>query len=553
MRSTLLILSLILCVCFPNSEGFTQTAFSKATFQDCRLVVNGVNFSVDPRIELFHTIEVLGGIPLVNFIDLDYKQKILTNFATHKRHPLFAYLKQNDLYGKLFDSIDAPIWAMLHLTDDLEWRKDITVPEAENSGIDSLRILMKDFAEKSNYVGFFNSNCDFYQISLATLTYNLPEFNEKQRLMNYCGSGKGENIEFNVILNFLGWGNFGPRIYKKNGAELYAVIAPEKTAIRVPTFDISALYRLLWHEFAHSFANPAIEKYEVQFDQFEWMWEPIKESMKAQAYHSWHSVVKEHLTEAIACRMAALKFGENAAELNYVRRQYGMRWIYLHPILKALKLYEKNRQQYPTLDSFIPEVISAFKKVRQSDISNWMAETEKIRKPDVSTMPAIDAVYDQKNILFILSSNEKDKEADRKLKDFINEFKNLVPVLKVAKIVDDTTALKMDLSSYNLSVWGTPNGNKFLKKYLGEIPLLIEDRQVIGEYIYDGTGYGILIGWVNPLNKEKVMAIYTGQSPVDMIDFNEIPNGSGNYHIFNNKITIKQSTFKRLGGIWFAK
>jgi hypothetical protein len=205
------------------------------------------------------------------------------------------------------------------------------------------------------------------------------------------------------------------------------------------------------------------------------------------------------------------------------------------------------------LESFIPEIINAFKNVKQSDIDIWMAETEKIRKPDVSTMPAIDAIYDQKDILFIISSNEADQKADRKLKDFITKMKDRMPAFKEAKVVADTTALKMDLSSYNLSVWGTPKGNKFLQKYFGEIPLLIQDKQVIGENIYEGTGYGILIGWVNPLNKEKVMAVYTGQSPADVIDFNEIPNGSGNYQIFNNKITIKQSMFRRLGEIWFAK
>lgn len=275
--------------------------------------------------------------------------------------------------------------------------------------------------------------------------------------------------------------------------------------------------------------------------------------MQAQAYHSWHSVVKEHLTEAITCRMAALKFGESAAELNYVRRQYGMRWIYLHPLLDALKRYEKNRRQYPTLESFIPEIIAAFKQVRKSDIDNWMAETDTIRKPDVKSMPAIGDIYNQKDILFIVSSNEVDKEADRKLKDYINKFKDRVAVLKESKVVADTTALKMDLSSYNLSVWGTPKGNKFLQKYFGQIPLLIEDKRVIGENIYEGTGYGVLIGWVNPLNKEKIMAIYTGQNPVDVVDFSNIPNGGGNYHIFNNKVMLKQSTFSRLGDIWFAK
>lgn len=553
MRSMLRILSLLLCLSLFALEGFTQTSSARPTFQDCRQVLNGVNFSVDPRIELFHTMEVLSGIPLVNFIETDYKQKILANFAAHKNHPLFDYLKRNDLYGKIFNSIDAPIWAMLHMTDNLEWRKDIPVPEAENPMQDSLRILMKDFAKKSNYVLFFNSNTDFYRISLATLTYNLPNFNEKERLLNYCGDGNGKNIQFNVILNFLGWGNFGPRIFKKGGAELYAVIAPEKSAIRVPTFDVSALYRLLWHEFAHSFANPAVEKYEAQFDQFEWMWTPIKESMKRQGYGSWRSVVKEHLTEAIACRMAASKLGENAADLNFVRRQYGMRWIYLHPLPDALKHYEKNRRQFPTLESFIPEIIKSFKRVSPGDIDRWMAVTDAIRKPDVNNMPAIDAIYGQKNILFIVSTGESDQVADKKLKDFMNNFKNRMADLKDARVVADTIALKMDLSVYHLSVWGTPKGNKFLQKYFDQIPLQIEDKRVIGENIYEGTGYGILIGWVNPFNKEKVMAIYTGQNPADVVDFNNIPNGSGNYHIFNNKITIKQSTFSRQGEIWFAK
>lgn len=205
MQKKILELTLILCLGLINFKGYTRTTSSKQKFQVCRLVLNDVNFCVDPRIELFHTVKVLSGIPLVNFIDLDYKQKILNNFSAYKDHPLFGYLKRNSLYGKVFDSIDAPIWAMLHLTNEFEWRKDVDVPEARDSGIDSLRVLMKDFAKKSDYVGFFNKETDFFRISLATLTYNLPDFNEKQRLTDYCRSGKGKNIEFNVILNFLGW------------------------------------------------------------------------------------------------------------------------------------------------------------------------------------------------------------------------------------------------------------------------------------------------------------------------------------------------------------
>ena len=281
--------------------------------------------------------------------------------------------------------------------------------------------------------------------------------------------------------------------------------------------------------------------------------EPIKESMRSQAYSGWQSVIKEHMTEAIACRMAALKLGEDAAELNYVRVQKGRLWIYLNPLLKALKYYEVNRNIYPTLDSFMPKVIEALKEVKQSDIDTWMEETEAIRKPDVSTMPIIGDIYDKKNILFIVSSNEADKQADEQLKVFINKFKGNISSLKDAKIVADTTALNMDLSEYNLSVWGTPKGNKFLQKYMPQIPLLVEDDKIIGENIYEGTGYGVLIGWVNPVNNKNIMAVYTAQNPANLVDFNQIMNGGGNYHIFRNFITMKQGDFKRQGLIWMAK
>ncbi|WP_288879078.1 DUF4932 domain-containing protein [Pedobacter panaciterrae] len=534
-----------------TTEAFSGT--SGAKFRKNTIVLNEVNFSVDPRIELFHTMEVLAGVPVTNFIDLDYKQKMAAAFTLYKDHQLFAYLSKNPLYGKLFTTIDGPIWFMLHMTQELDWRKDIEVSEKKNPALDSLRILMKDFCRKSNYAAFFNSNSDLYQISLTTLAYNLPDFDEKNRLMDYCGAKDKKQVQFNVILNFLGWGNFGPRIFKRDGAELYAVISPEKTAIRVPTFDVRGLYKLLWHEFAHSFANPAVEKIQDQFEPMGHLLEPIRESMKAQAYHSWPVVFKEHLTEAIACRMAALKFGEEAADLNYFRFQKGMRWIYLNPLIAALKHYESNRSKYPTLDNFMPEIVKAMKSIQQSDIDRWMAETEQIRKPDLAAIPQIGDIYDKKNILFIYSTAETDQVADRKLKDFMNGFKNRIGSLKEAKMVADTAALKMDLTGYNLSVWGSVKGNKFLEKYMPQIPLHVGDEKVIAENIYAGKGYGILIGWVNPVNPQNMMAVYTGQSPADVVDFNQIINGSGSYHIFQNFTTLRQGNFSRQAQVWVAK
>lgn len=545
-----LFLQIVVCAYF---QSYANASYSKPEkFKEFNTELNDVKFSVDPRVELYHAVELIAGIPLINHIELDYKQKIETNFAPYKNHPAFSFMQRHSRSGKLFTTIDEPMWFLLHLTNEFEWRQDVTYENAKNPYIDSLRVHLKDLSLRSNYAKFFNTNADLYNVSLSTLAYNLPDFDEKNRLLKYCGVKNGRDIHFNVIINYLGWGNFGPRIFKKQGAEFYAIIAPEKSAIRIPTFDVVNLYNLLWHEFAHSFANPAVEKIESQFVPLEYLWAPVKESMKAQAYHSWMSVIKEHMTEAIACRLAAEKFGEQYADLNFVRLQKGKRWIYLNPLLRALKEYEANRNIYPTLDDFMPKVVAALKDVKQQDIDAWMADTEELRMPNVNTMPVSGAIYDKENILFILASHEPDKAADLRLKNFINDFKSKIPSLAKATIVADTTALRMDVSAYNLFVWGTPSGNLFLQKHLGQLPLRINPDAIIAENEYKGTGYSVLTSWVNPYNKNNMMTIYTAQNPDNLVNFNRVMNGGSNYHIFRNYITLKTGSFKRRGLVWVA-
>jgi len=547
---THLFLQIIVCAYIQSYAAAHSSKTEK--FKEFKIEVKEVKFSVDPRVELYHAVEMVAGIPLINYIDLDYKQKIVMNFAPYQNHPAFSFMKRHSNSGKLFTTIDEPLWFLLHLTNDFEWRKDITYYNAQNPYMDSLRIHLKDLSLKSRYAEFFNSNADLYRISLSTLTYNLPGFDEKNRLLNYCGAKNGSNMQFNVILNYFGWGNFGPRIFHKNSAEFYAIIAPEKSAIRVPTFNVVGMYRLLWHEFAHSFANPAVEKMESQFEPLVYLWEPVKESMRAQAYHSWMSVIKEHLTEAIACRLAAERFGEQYAELNFVRVQKGKRWIYLNPLLKALKEYEANRSTYATLDDFMPRIVQVLKEVKQSDIDLWMADTEEIRKPDVSTMPAIGDIYDKENVLIILPSNEEDKAADLRLKEYVYNLQKNLPALTKAKIVADTTALKMDVSGYNLFVWGTPSGNLFLQKHIMKLPFRVQPNAILAENEYKGTDYGVLAGWVNPYNNKHVMTIYTAQNPGNLVNVNSLMHGGDNYHIFRNFITYKTGSFKRQGLVWVA-
>lgn len=539
--------------------AFSLQAFSnpgpRERFKSFRLEYGGVAFSVDPRIELYQAVVLASGMPLTNYVDIDYKVKVDQEMSKYKAHPLFSFSQRQLKTGNLFNTIDGPIWFLLHLTNNFEWRTDLTYERRNDTRIDSFRLLLKQFVEETGYIRFFNSNEAFYTISLNNLQFNLEDFKEKERVLNYYGVKQQEQVQFNLILNFFGWGNFGPRLRTSKGRELYAVIAPQKSYIRIPTFDHARLYNLIWHEFGHSFANPAAEKqpYADQLQALSHLHEPIKESMRAQAYAEWSAVVKEHLTEAVACRLAAQKFGEAFAEQNYVRIDKGRKWIYLYPMLEALKEYEANRATYPTLEDFMPRIVECLRKVTPADIDQWLAAVEAIRKPDVGKMPQIGDIFDKDSVLIILSSHESDTAADARLKTFIKGFIGRIPELSRGTTITDTEAKNYDLSLYNLFIVGTPSGNAVMEKVLPQLPVQLSEQGVIGEKMYAGKGYALLAGWVNPWNTQKVMTVITALHPDDLLNFNHAPFGGSNYHILKNLITYKTGDYKRSGLIWMCE
>lgn len=538
--------------CFTCYIQAFSNAGPRERFKEFKSVYGGIAFSVDPRIELYQAVVLASGMPVTNYVDIDYKVKVDQQMSKYKNHPLFGFSARQLKTNNLFKYIDAPITFLLHLDNNFDWRTDVTYELRNDVAIDSFRRYLKQFVEETDYIHFFNSNEAFYNISLRNLQFNLEDFNEKERVLNYYGVKQNERIEFNLVLNFLGWGNFGPRLRTSKGREMYAVIAPQKSYIRIPTFDQTRMYDLVWHEFGHSFANPAIEKkpYIDQLLALSHLHEPIKESMRQQAYAEWLSVLREHLTEAVACRLAAQKFGEAFAEQNLVRVKKGRRWIYLNPLLDALKEYEANRAKYPTLEDFMPRIVESFQKITQADIDKWMAMTEAIRKPDIGKMPRIADVFDKDSVLIILSSHESDTAADRRLKEFIKGFIKLIPSLTKGKTITDDEARNYDLSLYNLFIVGTPAGNSVMQKVLPQLPIQLNENGVIGEKKYDGKGYVLMSGWVNPNNTQKVMTVITALNPDDMLNFNRAPFGGSNYHIMKNLITYKVGEYKRSGLIW---
>jgi hypothetical protein len=168
-------------------------------------------------------------------------------------------------------------------------------------------------------------------------------------------------------------------------------------------------------------------------------------------------------------------------------------------------------------------------------------------------MPRIDEIFNKDSVMIVLSSHEMDTAADTRLKTFVKDFVKLISRFSSALVVEDTVAAKYDLARYNLFVIGTPGGNAMIEKVLPGLPLRVNGDGITGEKKYEGKGFVLLAGWVNPYNSKKVMTVMTALNPDDLVNFNSAPFGGSNYHIMKNFITYKVGDYKRSGQVWMCE
>jgi hypothetical protein len=517
--------------------------FKKNLFKEFSQEINGATLKVDPRVEYIQTIMLLLGDASINPTVTDYNLAILDEFEKHKSHPsLPAMLK---LFIRLFHGVDEPIFFAVKLTNDFKLRKDIDNTELRrNQDVDSLLYHFRVFAKDTDYIRFFNSNASFYKISINTTAYNLSDFDGKRRILEYYRISEKEKIHFNIILNFMGNGNFGPGLQTKNGRELSAIISPSNSVGRVPAFSVKDIYNLVWHEFSHPFVNHFIDKYYSEFENRSDLFVPIKESMSAQAYPEWRIAIKEHLVRAVVCRLAADKYGEEFSNLNFERLEKGKRYIYIDLMIDALREYEEQPDR--NFESVVLDIAHRLRKVTTTDIEKWMDLTDRIREPEVETLPKIGEAY--KDLLIIVPSNEQDKSKQKNLIAFLEQFKTRH--YPDAKIVYDTTALQINLSKHDLMVFGTTKGNLFLNKVITELPITVTTGGVIADRYYEGKDVVFISSWLHPKSSERNMDLYIALSPENLINIDRVPRGGTHYHITRGVTTLKSGNYVNYMKIW---
>lgn len=517
--------------------------FEQNQFLEFRRELNGVELSIDPRIELYQIVNMVGGNPAINTTEMDYKTAIFRYFEEHRDHPSFEIARSKIM--AVFKNIDAPYQLLISLNNDLTFRSDVLDNHwAENPDVEELLTALRQFMADTDFIRFFNSQAEFYDLVLENTAYTLNDFQERDRILNYMGVQDPGRHTFSIILNFLGFGNFGKAVATHSGEEHYAIVSTSSSNGSIPTFKEHEILELVWHEIGHSFTNPLINEHWKSFDALTRLYEPIQDSMSGQFYGTWKSTCYELFVRAITTRLCADKFGEDYAEINQQRRELGKKFIYTEPMINALKVYEQSRDKYPDLASFIPQIITALEGVNQEEINRLLGEARAIREPDVNDIPSIAAIYGKDKVIVIFSTNEEDVAANDRLIAYVKATHSKYD------FIPDTEALQMDLHDYNLFVIGTPQGNRFLERHLSELPVRFTDSSLIAGKKYEGRGYAFISGWLNPSNPSNMMVIYTAQNPDDLIHFTWIPRGGTDYMVVRHLIPMRADDYKRLNKMW---
>jgi len=512
--------------------------------------VNGIIYSIDPRIELYNIIAMQAGHPGMTVSNIKYKQECFDYFAKYKDLEAPKLLFETIQKGW---SVDDPMFFLLYLDFDFNLKIGLNQDIIKRGGgieqITKLAASFKQFSIESDFQTFFNvTQKKFYEQILSNVKYNFNDFKGVQYLEDYYGE---QCNSYNLILNInSGYGNFGKQVSSNKGIDLYAIVETNTYSGNLPTYyPTISIIDLILHEFSHGFVNPNIDQFKVELLKSEHLYKPISKSMQHQAYWNWQVTVNEHIVRAIVTRITEQLYGKQFNTNTFYKLMIARRYIYADAIIEKLKFYENNHNTYKNFKEFAPELIKVFDSISDEYIKEKQNKVEHTRDTKIEKIPKPYEFAKDSTTYFIVSTHENNKEQEKQMHNFVSEYRNMFS--SEIKIITDDEAIKNDLSNNDIVVFGTKNGNSFLKKHIDKIPIKLTDSYILSNKIINGTDLQLVTSWVNPFNEDKTMVIYTAQKIDNIKDFYfSATKDQFHYWIAKNLIPIDTGNYEKYSRIW---
>jgi hypothetical protein len=358
---------------------------------------------VDSRVELMSIIFRLAGNTEYTQCRVPaYDQAIDRHFAAWRDHPavrLARALRETDGVG-----FDAVMKMAVHIKDvkTLAERVPFDSPELKLEsrwhGIKARRFLeeARKFVADTDFAGFLRSQQPLYEATNTRLRAYVEKNVDLEWFNRFFGShSKARFLIAPGLAN--GGSSYGASITPPDGIEEIYAIAGVWTVDTdgQPTFG-GAWTPTLVHEFVHSYANPLIDLHATELREAgDRLFKSTEERMRRQAYGNGHTVLYESLVRACTARYILAHQGVEAAE-KAVAQEKRNSFLWTGELFQLLGEYEKDRVQYPTLEPFMPRVVSFFNDVskRVDQMVAKPAVHEESKRPKVLSMTIAEGAQD---------------------------------------------------------------------------------------------------------------------------------------------------------------
>lgn len=329
---------------------------------------NRITVGVFPQVELISIVQTISKYPqtfafLMAKDSSEYRTDAACHFGPYSDHPAVKMLDRLSLQPGMLN-FSAPSNIMLLADESLCVRSDIESDEfviRRAGGPDSLMVfleLLRDFAVKSSFTEFFSQHREFY-LAMAKQTVN------SMGTVNYIGEledfyGKSQRSYSIILVSLYGPVGFGNSLlHADRKREIYNTMGPRSVKDGQPFFgDEEYLRQMIRHEFSHPYINPLTEKYWGHISDFAAGYELIPEVARKNVCGDWQECINEFVIRAITTYLA-YNDSEDAGNKAYTRENSrGVNC--LDELLKNIRLYESERDTFPTFDSFYPTILKVF-------------------------------------------------------------------------------------------------------------------------------------------------------------------------------------------------
>lgn len=316
---------------------------------------------VDARIELMTVVQLLSGYPTLTTVDSTYRRDVTHYFQGFKDHRAVRLFAEASRANFAYDAVPR---AILCFSAPPEL-KPIAQPDGKvlrraggPAKLDEFIAALRDFCAATDFVGFFKAHEDDYARVVATLQPDVIA--AVNALGNYTGIPftNCELIAGMLIHN----GGFQATVQAGAVPTIYAIIGAVGVSQGLPVFTANgSVSHLVQHEFSHSFVNPFVENNTAAVSRHARLLDAIKPQMAKLAYADWATAVHEHIVRAIVARLADLRDPQSGNRVLANEERKGFR--YIRALAERLKDYEAARDKYPTLPSFLPQLLATFERV----------------------------------------------------------------------------------------------------------------------------------------------------------------------------------------------